>query len=51
MTLLRTAKVANMFGEVREDRVIRNNQIFPDVAIGSDDSIPSSSLAFGVEGK
>jgi len=37
--LLRTVEVANVFGEVREDRVIRNNQIFPNVAVGRDDAI------------
>src|SRR6516165_9850343 len=41
---LSTAEVANVLGEVCENRVIRNNQIFPDVAVGRDDAVHAHGL-------
>src|SRR5262245_22572369 len=41
---LRTAEVANVLGEGCENRMIRNNQILADVAVGRDDAIHAHGL-------
>ena len=41
---LRTAEIANVLGEFRKDRVIRNNKIFPNVAVWRDDAINAYCL-------
>src|SRR5215475_14597770 len=40
----RTPEITHMPGEVREDRVIRHNQVFFHVAVGRNDSVYTDSL-------
>ena len=41
---LLTAEITYMSGEVREDRMIRNDEVFRDVAVGNDHAIRADSL-------